>query len=130
MSIPKEFSEILKKKTFVHLTTLMPDGSPQSSPVWCEYDGTHILINTAKGRVKDRNMRADPRVALSATDPDNPYRALMIRGKVAEITEEGAEALIDRLAKKYLGVDKYPYRRSGEVRVIYKIVPVKVVTMG
>jgi len=130
MSIPKEFADILTKKTFVHLTTLMPDGSPQSSPVWCEYDGTHILINTARGRVKDRNMSNDARVALSATDPENPYRALMIRGKVAQITEEGAEALIDRLAKKYLGVDKYPYRRSGEVRVIYKIAPVKVATMG
>jgi len=130
MSIPTGFEDILQKKTFANLTTLMPDGSPQASPVWVDYDGTHVLVNTAKGRVKDKNMRRDPRVAISATDPDSPYRALMIRGRVADITEEGADEMIDRLAKKYMGVDKYPYRQKGEVRVIFKIVPVKVATMG
>jgi PPOX class probable F420-dependent enzyme len=130
MSIPNQVGEILRKKTFVHLTTLMPDGSPHSSPVWCDFDGSFIIVNSAKGRVKDRNMRKDSRVALSAVDPDNPYRAIMIRGKVVDITEQGADELIDRLAKKYMGVDKYPYRAAGEVRVVYKIEPLNVATMG
>lgn len=126
--IPKDFRDILEKKTFVHLATKMKDGSPQVSPVWAEYDGEHIVINSAKGRLKDRNMRADDRVALSATDPDNPYRALMIRGRIAKITEEGADDHIDALAKKYLDADTYPFRKSDEVRVKYYIEPIKVAT--
>lgn len=127
--IPERFREMFQRKTFVHLATRMPDGSPQVSPVWIDLVGDHILVNSAKGRIKDKNMRADPRVALSATDPDNPYRALMIRGRVVKITEDGAEAHIDKMAKKYLGEDKYPFRRSGEKRVLYYVDPVKVATM-
>ena len=129
-SIPAGFEDILNKKSFVHLATLMKDGSPQVSPVWVEYDGTHIVINSAKGRLKDRNMRADGRVALSATDPENPYRALMIRGRITKVTEEGADEHIDSLAKKYLDQDKYPLRNPDEVRVKYYIEPIKVATMG
>ncbi len=89
-----------------------------------------MLFNSAKGRQKDRNVRRDPRVAMAIIDPDNPYRYLEVRGRVVEITEEGADALIDKLSKKYLGVDKYPYRQPSEVRVIYKILPEHITTMG
>jgi PPOX class probable F420-dependent enzyme len=130
VEIPLDYHDILDKKAFVHLATKMKDGSPQVSPVWAERDGNTIIINSAKGRLKDRNMRADDRVALSATDPHNPYRAIMIRGRVTKVTEEGAEEHIDSLAKKYLDKDKYPYRQSGEVRVKYFIEPLKVATMG
>ena len=92
-------------------------------------EGDHLLVNSAKGRVKDKNMRADPRVALSTTDPDNPYRAMMIRGKVVKITEEGAEEHIDKMAKKYLGKDRFPWGAPGDVRVLYHIEPVQVATM-
>ena len=130
VEIPLDYHDILDKKAFVHLATKMKDGSPQVSPVWAERDGNTIIINSAKGRLKDWNMRADDRVALSATDPHNPYRAIMIRGRVTKVTEEGAEEHIDSLAKKYLDKDKYPYRQSGEVRVKYFIEPLKVATMG
>lgn len=115
----------LKKPIFVHLTTVMPDGSPQASPVWIDLDGDAILVNSAQGRVKDKNMRRDPRVALSAVDPDNPYTPLMLRGKVVEITSKGADAHIDSMAKKYLGKDTYPFRQPGEVRVLYRIEALK-----
>jgi PPOX class probable F420-dependent enzyme len=129
MKIPDAFKDILQKKAFVHLATRMSDGSPQASPVWVDTDGDYILVNSAKGRLKDRNIRADPRVALSVTDPDNPYRALMLRGKVIKITEEGAEDHIDKMAQKYLGEERYPYRVPGEVRVVYYIELTKVATM-
>jgi PPOX class probable F420-dependent enzyme len=108
----------------------MPDGTPQVTPVWCDYDGTYIRINSAKGRVKDHNMRRNPKVAIEIMDPDNPYRYLAVRGRVAEITESGADAHIDMLAKKYLGEERYPYGRPGEVRVLYKIQPDRVSSMG
>ena len=98
--------------------------------MWVDFDGTHIRINSAKGRVKDKNLRRNPVVALSILDPDNPYRYLQVRGRVTDITESGADAHIDSLAKKYLGQDTYPYRKPGEVRVIYKIAPDRVQTMG
>jgi PPOX class probable F420-dependent enzyme len=98
--------------------------------VWVDFDGTHIRINTARGRAKDRNLRANPRVALSAQDPDNPYRYVQIRGRVAEMTEQGADAHIDALAKKYIGQDRYPNRAPGEVRVLVKIAPESVQGMG
>jgi PPOX class probable F420-dependent enzyme len=93
------------------------------TPVWVDYDGKYVLINTAEGRLKDKNMQRDGRIALSITDPDNPYRYLEVRGKIAERTHAGADAHIDAMAKKYLGQDKYPFRAPGEVRVIYKVVP-------
>jgi PPOX class probable F420-dependent enzyme len=104
----------------------MPDGSPQVTPVWIDYDGTYLLVNSAKGRQKDLNMRRDPRVAVSIQDPEDPYRYLQVRGTVEEITQEGAEEHIDGRAKHYLGLDEYPYREEGEIRVIYKIRPEKV----
>jgi PPOX class probable F420-dependent enzyme len=122
-AIPDKYLDLFQKKAFAQLATLMPDGSPQVSPVWVDYDGRRILINSAKGRVKDKNMRRDPRVGLDLLDPENPYRHLSIRGRVVDITEQGADAHIDKLAKKYLGQETYPYRAAGEIRVIYKIEP-------
>lgn len=129
--IPTAFEDLLTDKiAFVSLATTMDDGSPQVTPVWFSYDGQHVLLNSAKGRVKDRNMRARPDVALAIIDPDNPYRYLQIMGRVTDITEQGADAHIDALAKKYLGKDVYPWRGPGEVRVIYKVAAEKVQTMG
>ncbi|HKE10200.1 MAG TPA: PPOX class F420-dependent oxidoreductase [Myxococcota bacterium] len=128
--VPDAFLDLFHKKSFAHLATLMPDGGPQVTPVWCDFDGTHVLINSAKGRRKDKNMRREPRVALSIQDPENPYRYLEVRGRVVSISEEGADAQIDRLAKRYMGVDRYPLRKPGEVRVIYRILPEAVSVMG
>jgi PPOX class probable F420-dependent enzyme len=121
--IPEKFHYLFSKKAFGSLGTLMPDGSPQVTPVWCDYDGAHIIVNSAKGRRKDRNMRRDPRVSLAIADPDNPYRYLEIRGRVVEVTEQGADDHINKMAKKYLGLDVYPNKAPGEVRVLYKIEP-------
>ena len=121
--IPEGYKDLFSKRTFASLATLMPDGRPQVTPVWCDFDGQYVLINSAKGRQKDRNMRRDPRVSLALVDLDNPYRYLEIRGQVVEVTEEGADAHIDRMAKKYLDKDKYPFKQPGEVRVLYKIEP-------
>jgi PPOX class probable F420-dependent enzyme len=129
-TIPEKYRDLFTKQAFAHLGTLMPDGSPQVTPVWVDYDGNHIRVNTAKGRIKDKNMRRNKKVALSITDPENPYRHVAVQGVVDDITEQGADAHIDSLAKKYLGKDKYPFRQPGEVRVIYKIRPEKIAVMG
>jgi PPOX class probable F420-dependent enzyme len=129
-SIPDKYRDLFTKRAFASLATLMPDGSPQVTPVWVDLEGDLVLVNTARGRQKDKNMRRDPRVAMAVIDPENPYRYLEIRGRVAEITEEGADAHIDKMAKKYLGADKYPYRQPSETRVIFKIQPERVNTMG
>jgi PPOX class probable F420-dependent enzyme len=121
--LPDQAKDILSKQTFANLATLMPDGSPQVTPVWVDYEGDRIVINTAEGRAKPRNMRNDPRVALSATDPDNPYEAVIVRGRVSEMTHEGADEHIDAMAKKYLGQDEYPFRQSGEQRIKVYIEP-------
>lgn len=128
--IPDQFKDIAQKVAFAHLATLMADGRPQVTPVWFDLDGHDFRVNSAKGRVKDKNMRRNKDVALSIQDPDNAYRHLAVQGKIVEITEDGADAHIDALAKKYLGKDKYPFRGAGEVRVIYKIRPEKISTMG
>ena len=129
--IPAEFRDLLtEKKAFAHLATIMPDGSPQVTPVWFDYTNGAIRVNTAKGRVKARNMAEGAPVALSILDPDNAYRYIQIRGRVRRATEQGADAHIDSLAKKYLGKDKYPLARPGEVRVMYEIEPRAVQTMG
>jgi PPOX class probable F420-dependent enzyme len=130
-AVPEAYSDLLTtKKAFANLATLNADGSPQVTPVWFDWDGSRLRINTAKGRVKDKNLRRAPAVALSIMDPDNPYRYVQVKGKVAAVTESGADAHIDSLAKKYLGQDRYPYRKPGEVRVIFTIAPDRVQTMG
>jgi PPOX class probable F420-dependent enzyme len=108
----------------------MPDGSPQVTPVWVDLDGNTVIVNTAKGRLKDRNMKRDPRVALAVSDPANPYRYVQVRGRVSDISENGGDAHIDKMAKKYLNQDSYPYRQPGEVRVVYRITPEHVQAYG
>jgi PPOX class probable F420-dependent enzyme len=130
-TIPPQYLDIMRdKKTFAHLATLMPDGTPQVTPVWFDLSGDRVRVNTARGRVKDRNMQVNAAVALSLTDPDNPYRHVAIRGRVVRVSEEGANPHIDSLAKKYLGKDKYPFAKPGEVRVIYEIEPTSVTAYG
>ena len=126
--IPEEYQDLIKDETkaFGFLTTLMKDGSPQLTPVWFKADEKFIYINSAVGRVKDRNMRRDPRVAFVIFDPKNPYRYLQVRGKVVDITTEGARDHIDALAKKYTGAQKYSSSNPDEVRVMYTILPEKV----
>jgi PPOX class probable F420-dependent enzyme len=129
--LPDKYADLLSnKKAFANLGTLNSDGSPQVTPVWVDYDGKHVRVNSARGRLKDKNIARDPRVSLSIQDPENPYRYLEIRGKVVEATEKGADDHINTLAKKYLGKDVYPWRQPGEKRVIYKIEPHKFSAMG
>jgi PPOX class probable F420-dependent enzyme len=130
--IPESHLELFEKPVIANLATLMPDGQPQVNPVWCDYDGTYIRLNSAKGRAKDRNMRARPQVTVLLVNPESVWHWVEVRGTVEEITEEGADAHIDSLANKYLGVDSYPFRSEEEVRVMYKIKPTRVnaVTMG
>lgn len=129
-NIPENFLDLFQKRAFAALATLMPDGTPQVTPVWCDLKDGLVVVNTAKGRVKDRNMRRNPRVALEITDPDNPYRYVEVRGSVVKVSEDGADAHIDKMAKKYLDKDQYPFRQPGEVRVLFYIQPEHVSTMG
>ena len=128
--IPDNFMDLFDKKAFGSLSTLMPDGSPQTNPVWVDYADGELWVNSAVGRLKDRNIKRDPRVSVAVIDPDNPYRFLEIRGKVREVTEHGATQHIDKMAKKYLGKDKCPFAQPGGQRVLYKITPEHVHTMG
>jgi PPOX class probable F420-dependent enzyme len=127
-NIPESHWDLLtdEKKAFVYLATLMKDGSPQVTPVWFDTEGEFIRINTAEGRIKDKNMSSRPQVALVIADPDDPYRYLQIRGKVVERTLDGAEEHIDTLNMKYHGNPNYPNHRPDQHRVIYKVLPEKV----
>ena len=129
-AIPEQYRDLFQKKAFAHLATINADGSPQVTPVWVDFDGTHIRFNTAKGRVKERNVRRAPKVALAIMDPDNPYRYLRVAGRVVDVTEQGADQHIDALAQTYLGKERYPFRQPGEVRMLYKILPEKVAGQG
>ncbi len=130
-TVPAALLDLLATKvSFAHLATTMANGAPQVTPVWFSFDGSHLLLNSAKGRLKDRNMRARPAVAVSILDPENPYRYLQLMGQIVDVTEAGGDAHIDALAKKYLGQDTYPGRAPGEVRVIYRMALDKVQTMG
>src|SRR5277367_3364430 len=119
--IPDKYLDLMQKKAFANLATVMPDGTPQVTPVWFDYTNGTLRVNTAKGRTKARNMQQGAAVAVAIMDPDNPYRYVQIRGHVARATEDGADAHIDQLAKKYLDQDKYPYRQPGEVRITCEI---------
>lgn len=127
--IPESKIDLLEGPVVVILVTINPDGHPQATPVWCSYDGRHILVNANKGRRKDKNMRRDPRVTICVLDPANPYRYLEVRGIVEEITEEGGADHIDQLAKLYYGRDDFyngdEALRARETRVIYKIKPIR-----
>ena len=129
--IPETHLDLLEddKKAFGFLATVMPDGTPQVTPVWFDTEGDTIRINTARGRVKDSNMRARPPIALAIMDPEDPYRYIQLRGAVQTGTEKGAREHIDKLAGKYLGTSEYPWY-GGETRVIYKLHPEKASAMG
>ena len=130
-AVPAEFLDLLQqKKAFAHLATIMPGGTPQVTPIWFDYTDGKIRINSKRGRVKTRNMREGAPVALSILDPDNPYRHIQIRGRVGRVTEEGAWAHIDSLAKKYIGQDKYAWAQPGDVRVTFEIEPTAVRAEG
>jgi len=118
--------QLLTGKNFAFVSTLMKDGSPQITPTWIDYDEKTILINTAEGRTKQKNVSRDNRVAISIVDQNNPYHMVTIRGKVIEQTTKGADEHIDKLAKRYLGVDKYPFRSQTEKRIILKVKPEKI----
>jgi PPOX class probable F420-dependent enzyme len=122
--------KLLREPVYCQVATLMPDDSPQITQVWVDTDGEHILVNTAEGRQKTRNVRREPRVALNVVDPGNAWRLASIRGRVVDITTEGADDLIDQLAQKYLGVESYPFRNPEETRVTLKIAPERINEIG
>ncbi len=121
---------LLQEAQIANIATVMPDGTPQITPVWVDTDGTHIIFNTAEGRQKTRNLRRDAKVAVSVVDSANAYRWLSVRGRVVEMTHEGADAHIDKMAKKYLNQDTYPWRSATEQRVIVRILPERITGQG
>lgn len=123
MSIPKDYQDLLEKAGFAHAATLGKSGEPQTTPVWYDWDGQHVKISLTTTRQKYRNLRRDPRVALSIQDPENPYRTLEVRGRVDAIEDDDGNAFINSLAKKYLGADEYPYDGPDDKRVVVTIVP-------
>lgn len=125
-AIPAAAQHLLGGKNFAHVATVMADGSPQASPVWVDSEDGLVVFNTAEGRLKPENLRRDPRVAISIINSENPYERLLIRGRAVELTHEGADQHIDALAKRYMGVEEYPLRKPGEVRVIVKVKPERV----
>lgn len=130
VSIPESHRDILEGKNFAYIATLMKDGSPQVTPVWIDLDGDTILFNTAEGRMKQKNLDRDGRVSIAVHDAANPYRYIQVRGTVEAKQFEGADAHIDRMAKKYMDLDSYPYRSASDKRVIYRIRPEHVQTMN
>ena len=122
--------KLLDDKNFAHVATIGEEGEPQVTPVWVEYDGTHVLFNTEEKRAKVKHMRKNPSIALSVLNSANPYQYIEIQGSVVDITTDGADEMIDRLAMKYMGKDKYPFNKPGDVRVVVKILPEKVLGMG
>jgi PPOX class probable F420-dependent enzyme len=124
--ITEPIAKLLQDKNIAFLSTLMSDGSPQVTPTWVDVEDDVVLINTAEGRIKHKNISKDPRVAISIVDRNNPYNMVTIRGKVIEQTNQDADEHIDKLAKKYLGVDRYPMRSPNEKRIILKVKPEKI----
>jgi PPOX class probable F420-dependent enzyme len=125
--LPDSVKKLIEAKTYANVATLMPDGSPHVTQTWVDHDGDIVLINTFEGSQKHRNVVRNSRVALDVCDPTQPYNMAVIRGRVSEVTFDGAEEHIDRMAKKYLGQDKYPGRRPGVRRVLIKIEATRVV---
>jgi PPOX class probable F420-dependent enzyme len=119
----EKYPEFFKTKALAHLATLMPDGSPQVTPVWVDCEGALVVFNSALGRVKDKNVRRDPRVSLTILDPNDDFRYMEIRGRVVEITQEGADENINKLSLKYMGKAFYSHGKAGEVRILYRVQP-------
>ena len=128
-AIPDDLKDLLDKAALAHVATVTPKGSPRTSPMWFEWDGEHVLLSHTKARAKYRDVQANPRIALSIADPENPYRYLEIRGPV-EIEDDPDKTLIHRLAKKYRGVDRYEWDGPGDHRVIFRVTPERVVPPG
>ena len=126
MELPELAKTLLAGKNFATIATLMPSGAPQASVIWIDVEGDTIVFNTAEGRIKPNNVRRDARVAITVHNAENPYQQAMIQGHVTELVHDGADAHIDALAMKYMGVDTYPFRQEGEQRVIIKIAADKV----
>lgn len=130
-NIPESHKHLLDSDVYAWLSTIMPDGRPQVHPVWCDYDGKHVRVNTLKGRQKDKNLKERRYATVLLVDPDDPYFWIEIRGHVAERIENGeADGHIDKLAQKYMGEETFPGRQEGHVRVMYKIEPDRVVSAG
>jgi PPOX class probable F420-dependent enzyme len=121
--IPEKYLDLFQKRAFGYFATLMPDGTPQVTPVWVDYDGQHVLVNTAQGRLKARNVEQNKHVALTIVDPDNAYRHFEVRGTVVEITRENAEHHIDLMQQKYHGTEIYPRHSPDQPRILLKIEP-------
>jgi PPOX class probable F420-dependent enzyme len=128
--IPDSHRDILEKKGFAHVATIGTDGEPHSSPVWYDWDGQHFLFSQTKTRQKFRNVQRDPRVSVSITDPDNPYRYLEIRGTVEGIDDDEGNAFINAMAKKYIDQDVYPWPQPGDERVVVRVRPDHTTSMG
>lgn len=124
--LPESVKKLIEAKTYANVATIMRDGSPHVVQTWVDHDGDTILINTNEGSQKHKNAERNPKIALDVCDPTNPYNMAIIRGRVIEITREGAEDHVDKLARKYLGQDKYPRRQPGMKRILIKIEPSRV----
>ncbi|MDJ0771396.1 MAG: PPOX class F420-dependent oxidoreductase [Ilumatobacter sp.] len=129
-TIPDDYIDLLDKRVFWHIATSGPDGALQSSPVWGGFDDGHFVFSLTKGRQKFRNLQADPTIAVSGTDPENPYRYLEIRGKVVRVDDDSSNAFIDSMAKKYMDVDAYPFHQPGDERVVMRVEPTHTTQMG
>ena len=129
-AIPEGYRDLLDTTALAHVATIGPDGEPQNNPVWFDWDGEHIKISQTKTRQKHRNLTRDPRIALSIVDPENPYRYLEVRGEVVRVDEDPDIDFISSLAKKYMGVDRYPYHQPGDERIILFIEPRHTTQMG
>ena len=130
MTIPESHADLLDAVTFWHVATIGPDGEVQSSPVWAGWDGEHFVFSLTKGRQKYRNLKANPSIAVSTTDPENPYRYLEIRGTVVRVDDDSSNAFIDSMAKKYLDADSYPFHQPGDERVKVVVQPTHTTQMG
>ena len=121
--------QLFQQKNLIFISTINSDGSPQLTPVWGDYDGEHVLVNTAEGRLKHKNVLRDPRVAISVVDHGNPLNMTTIKGKVIEIIPDYDYIHANKLTKQYMGLDEYPFKRDGEKRIIFKIKPMKIFVM-
>lgn len=128
--IPQDLEELLAKRSFAHIATIGPHGEPQSSPVWIDWDGTYLKFSQTTTRQKYRNLKREPRIAVSMHDPDMPYRYLEVRGKVARVEDDGDKAFINKMAKKYIDEDVYPWSQPGEERIVIYVEPEHITKMG
>lgn len=128
--VPEDYADLLETTALVHVATIGPNGEPQNNPVWFDWDGQHLKFSQTKTRQKYKNVGRDPRIALSLVDPENPYRYLEVRGEVTNIEEDPANDFINAMAKKYLGVDEYPYHQPGDERVVVYVSPRHTTQMG